>query len=50
MNADTSFDDVIHALSADLVRTSTTFIYEKYSEDRVLAIIAYYESAEGDDL
>lgn len=50
MNADTSFDDIIHTLSSDLVRTSTTFIYEKYSEDRVLAIISYYESAEDDDL
>jgi hypothetical protein len=50
MNADTSFDDIIHTLSGDLVRTNTAFIYEKYSEDRVLAIIAYYESAEDDDL
>lgn len=48
MNSDNSFDDIIHILSGALMKMSITFMYEKYSEANLLAIVTYYENIDDD--
>ena len=49
MNADSSFDDIIHMLARELIKISLTFIYEKYSQAHLIAVAMYYYNYTDDD-
>lgn len=50
MNDESNFADIIHVLSRDIMKTSLTFVYEKYKEHHNLYVVIYnLQNVEGGD-